>query len=373
MIRSPHDVAPQPPRGIASEHAPRRWIPRRVLITRAAAQWTLARTIAERASLLGSEILELKADRLEGLRGADERATYALAKTTLAIVVSPPSHRKLQPIPPSADWQFHLARGCPAHCQYCYLAGSLAGPPVTRAYANLPEILAGLHEYLGAGTVTSQSLARASEGTTFEASCYTDPLGLEHLSGALATTIAHFGNWDAPVQLRFTTKFDAVDDLLALDHRKRTRVRFSINAASIVRRFEGGTASLDERLRALEKMARVGYPVGLTIAPIMPIPGWRDGYDDLLARVADRLKGIANVDLSVELITHRFTPASKDVLVGWYPTTQLEMDEAARAQKRTKFGSTKYVYRKDVMLALRTFFYERIAARLPHANILYWT
>lgn len=100
MIRSPHDVAPQPPRGIASEHAPRRWIPRRVLITHAAAQWTLARTIAERASLLGSEILELKADRLEGLRGADERATYALAKTTLAIVVSPPSHRKLQPIPP---------------------------------------------------------------------------------------------------------------------------------------------------------------------------------------------------------------------------------------------------------------------------------
>ena len=47
-----------------------------------------------------------------------------------------------QPIPPSADWRIDLARGCPAHCQYCYLAGSLTGPPVTRVYANLDEVLA---------------------------------------------------------------------------------------------------------------------------------------------------------------------------------------------------------------------------------------
>jgi spore photoproduct lyase len=103
--------------------------------------WPLAKTIAERAAGLCSEIVELKADRLNTLRGENERETYVRSKTTLAVVVSPPSHRRLQPISPSADWQFHLARGCPAHCQYCYLAGSLPGPPVTRVYANLPECL----------------------------------------------------------------------------------------------------------------------------------------------------------------------------------------------------------------------------------------
>ena len=50
--------------------------------------------------------------------------------------VAPPTKLRLQPIPPSADWRFDLAEGCPAHCQYCYLAGSLQGPPVTRAYAS---------------------------------------------------------------------------------------------------------------------------------------------------------------------------------------------------------------------------------------------
>jgi spore photoproduct lyase len=69
--------------------------------------------------------------------------------------VSPPSKRRLQPIPPSADWRVDLAEGCPAHCQYCYLAGSLAGPPVTRVYADLDDILAGLDAYVGAGHITS--------------------------------------------------------------------------------------------------------------------------------------------------------------------------------------------------------------------------
>ncbi len=361
------------PDDVIPANAPKLWIPRRVLLTPSARTWPLATRIAERAAALGADIVELKADRLDDLRGADARQTYVRAKTTLAVVVSPPSQRKLQPIPPSADWQFHLARGCPAHCQYCYLAGSLSGPPVTRVFANLPEILAGLKPYLDTGTVTSRSRDRANEGTTFEASCYTDPLALEHLTGALAETIEFFGAWEAPVQLRWTTKFDAVSGLLGIAHNERTRVRFSVNARDITRRFEGGTASLDDRIGALRRLARAGYPVGLTIAPIMPIPEWRAAYEELLTLVERATADLPAIDLTVELITHRFTPGSKDVLMEWYPSTKLEMDETTRAQKRTKFGSTKYVYRADVMRDLRAFFETQIAKRLPKAHILYWT
>jgi len=56
------------------------------------------------------------------------------------------------------------------------------------------------------------------------------PLGIEHLTGSLAETIAHFGSWKAPVQLRFTTKYDAVQPLLSLSHQRHTRIRFSVNA-----------------------------------------------------------------------------------------------------------------------------------------------
>ena len=48
------------------------------------------------------------------------------------------------------------ARPAPSiQTSYCYLAGSLAGPPVTRVYADLDDILAGLDAYVGAGHITS--------------------------------------------------------------------------------------------------------------------------------------------------------------------------------------------------------------------------
>jgi spore photoproduct lyase len=92
--------------------------------------------------------------------------------------------------------------------------------------------------------------------------------------------------------------------------------------------FEGGTARLPQRIASLRALAKVGYRVGLTIAPIMPIPGWRDGYGSLLRDVADAVADIPGVDLIVECITHRFTAGSRDVLQGWYPRTKLDMDEA---------------------------------------------
>lgn len=323
--------------------------------------------MAERAAALGAEIVRLKGDRLTGLPD-----TYAAAKSTLALVVAPPSKRRPQAIPPSADWRFDLAAGCPAHCQYCYLAGSLAGPPIVRAHVNLPEILDALPPLLGQGQVTSRNPARAAEGTTFEASCYTDPLGIEHITGGLAAAIRFFGAWQAPVQLRFTTKYDAVAPLLALPHGRRTRIRFSLNSRAAAR-FEGGAPRMPQRLAALRQAAMAGYCIGLTVAPVMPLAGWREDYDALLADCAAALAGVPDPDLTVELITHRFTPGSKAVLQDWYPGSTLEMEEAARARKTTKFGGAKFVYPRETMAELRRALEEAVTRHLPQARLLYWT
>ena len=157
---------------VSPEVVPTRlWMPKRVLISRAARQWPHGLAMAERCAALGIEVTELSSDRL----GVASDAPYAFAKSTLAITVAPPSKLKLQPIAPSADWRLDLAEGCPAHCSYCYLAGSLKGAPMTRAYANLPEIFDAAASHLGQGRITSRSSKRAHEGTTYEASCYTDP------------------------------------------------------------------------------------------------------------------------------------------------------------------------------------------------------
>ena len=341
------------------------WMPKRVIITPAALQEPWGQQMYERVKSLGLPVEELKQNRLTGLRGEDERETYRKAKSTLAIVTAPASVLKLQPIPPSADYQFHLAEGCPAHCQYCYLAGSLQGPPVIRTFANLPAILENLVQY-----------KKPSQLTTFEASCYTDPLGIEHLTGSLAETIRFFGEQEN-MELRWVSKFDQVDGLLQVPHNGHTQPRVSLNTAMIASRLEGGTASVDARLAAIRKLALArsegggGYKVGIVIAPIMPVPDWEEQYTELLNKLEQTLDFPCEV--TFELITHRFTPGSKALLQEWYPNTTIDFDEQNRSLKFNKFGGKKFVYPPVTMNMLKSFFYSELKQRFPNAPILYWT
>lgn len=212
--------------------------------------------------------------------------------------------------------------------------------------------------------------------TSFEVSCYTDVIGIEHLTGSLEECIRYFGT-RPQAQLRFVTKYDQVNPLLNLPHDGRTRARVSLNADPIARRLEGGTASVAARIEALRKLALPrslgggGYAVGVVLAPIMPIADWQQHYTNLLDQVADRLD--FPCDLTVEFITHRFTPGSKAVLSGWYPNIGVEMDESSRASKYNKFGGVKYVYRPETMQSLRTFLTRAWQERFPQAPISYWT
>lgn len=355
--------APQAPR----THSAKLWLPQRVVFTPDALDEEFGQQILARVSAQNLEVELLKSNRLTGLRdpGGDVRATYRTAKNTLAIVRAPAGALRLQPTPPSADWQLNLAEGCPAHCQYCYLAGSLSGPPVVKAFANLPALLANTASYEHPGRVIS-----------FEASCYTDVLGIEHLTGSLAEAVRHFGTREG-AQLRFVSKYDHIGPLLGLPHQGRTRARFSLNAEPVVRRLEGGTASVEARIQALRRLALPvaagggAYPVGVVLAPIMPIPGWQQHYAELLDRLQLALD--FDCDLTVEFITHRFTPGSKDVLLQWYPNTSLDLAEEGRAVKRNKFGGLKYVYQPEQMREMKAWFYAEWQRRFPNAPAQYWT
>ena len=345
-----------------------RFLPREVLVTRDAAEEPFTEEIVQRMRRWDVPITYLRSNRLMGLKDDDPRREYARAKRTLAVVNAPNGQFKLQPIPPSADYQFHLAQGCPAHCQYCYLAGSLSGPPITRVYANLPAILSNLRSYTD-----------ANHPRTFEASCYTDPLAIEPLSGSLFKTIQWFGDQSrhtnahsaGGLSLRWVTKFDAVESLLAIDHRGATQCRFSVNADEATGKLEGGTASVSQRVVAARELAEAGYPIGFVVAPIMPTDNWQTAYAELFDQIANEMP--VHVPLTFELITHRFTPKSREVLLSWYPKTKLDLDDTQRVTKRNKFGGEKYVYSSAQMKSMRTWFELQIRERFRTPKVLYWT
>ena len=209
--------------------------------------------------------------------------TYARAKSTMAIVVSPPSRAQAAAHPAQRRLAFDLAEGCPAHCQYCYLAGSLSGPPVTRVYADLDEILDGLAPYVGRGHDHEPQRRAPRRGDDLRGVLLHRPARArapDRLAGSARSSTSARGTPTCSCAGRRSTTTSSAS--LGLDHaRAHPRALLGQRAPVDALRGRHGPA----RGAASPRSARwraAGYPVGLTIAPIMPLPDWREHYGALL-------------------------------------------------------------------------------------------
>jgi len=300
-------------------------------------------------------------NRITDLPGNTELEKYKIAKRTLVVGVR--KTLKFDTSKPSAEYALPLSTGCMGHCHYCYLQTTLGARPYVRAYVNIEEILAAAEQYIR---------ERAPEITRFEAACTSDPLGLEPITGSLADAILFMAKQPYG-RLRFVTKYHHIDSLLDLPHNGHTRIRFSVNAAEIIRNFEPGTSRFEERIEAAGKAARAGYPIGFLIAPIIWHEGWEEGYAELIARLKSALPPDAAPDLTFELIQHRFTRTAKAVIAKRYPNTKLDMDESKRKKKWGRWGQHKFVYPDEQAEKLETFLTGQIRQAFPHAKIEYFT
>ncbi|WP_255298392.1 spore photoproduct lyase [Brevibacillus dissolubilis] len=300
-------------------------------------------------------------NQVRGIPGETDTEQYRNAKRTLVVGVR--KTMKFEQSKPSAEYAIPLATGCAAHCHYCYLNTNVGTKPYIRVYVNTDEILAQAQKYIK---------EREPEITRFEAACTSDPIGIEHITGNLKRTIEFMG--EQPLgRLRFVTKFHHVDSLLDAKHNKHTRFRFSMNADYVIKNFEPGTSTFEQRIEAAEKVARAGYPLGFILAPLYWFEGWQEGYTDLLERLSSKLSDEAKSDLTFELIQHRFTKIAKSLILARYPKTKLEMNEEERKYKWGKYGKGKYVYPDLKAHALKAHMEKEIQRLFPMARIEYFT
>lgn len=294
--------------------------------------------------------------------------SYQAAKQTLVVAVR--RNLTFQRCRPSADWQLPLVTSCPGLCAYCYLQTTLGSRPYIRIYANLEDILARAADY------AARTASREGRAAVFEAAATGDPIAVENLTGALAEVVSAFsGNEQA--LLRVVTKFSSVERLLHLEHRGRTRVRFSINTPLVTARWEQGTAALDARLHAARRLSQAGYPVGLMIAPVIIYEGWREDYAELLEYAAGRLlaadvaRGADGNAMTVEVVTHRFTGRARDLILRRHAGASLPMNEEGRRYRVGQFGYGKWVYPAGDVKEVRGLMARLVAKHFPGAALEY--
>ncbi len=239
---------------------------------------------------------------------------------------------------------FHFGLGCTLGCRYCILEAYL-GTSALVLFGNVNEGLAELKTLLDRPAVD-----RPMRFCTGE---FTDSLLLDRRSGLAAELIGIFAQREAVLELK--TKTDQVDHLLALDHRGRTVISFSVNAPDICRGEESRAALLTARLSAAYRAAEAGYPIGLHFDPLIFHPGWEDGYARTVELIGQYLAGAAVAWVSLGCF--RYLPTLKEVMLARHPRTAIYDGEFIMG------GDGKMRYPRP----LRTRMYRRLVRSLRRA------
>ncbi|NLC45734.1 MAG: spore photoproduct lyase [Firmicutes bacterium] len=327
--------------------------PQQVFIQQDALNYPLGRELARRFHELEPVIYQ---KRIPAIRGLEPREKFQLSKKTL--VVSLWQGREFQSCRPSAHWQLPLVSGCPGHCHYCYLHTNLGTRPFINVRVNIEEIL----------KKASSLCKEMPKATVFEGAATSDPVAVEHLTGALAKTIEFFAQ-QPHGRFRFVTKFPYVESFLELEHRQKTEIRFSINCQEAIAAFEKGVPSLKRRIKAAGKAAEANYPTGFLIGPLFVFPQWKEAYERMLKELS---VGLPEGKYTFELISHRFTLRARQWINTLYPENKVPMDEEKRQFKFGQFGYGKYLYPKAQRKELEDFFREKIRAYFPQSDVLYF-
>jgi spore photoproduct lyase len=175
-------------------------------------------------------------------------------------------------------WHFSSYGFCPYDCQYCYLAGTpgVKFSPTVKIFVNIGEILDQI----------ARIASKLSEPTAFYSGKLQDGLALDSLTGYSRLMIPFFAK-QKYARLTLLTKSANVDNLLDLDHQGNTILSWSLNPGEICNAFELNTPSPEERIAAMRKCAKAGYPLRAVIMPVIPVKGWQNVYTSFLKNLLE--------------------------------------------------------------------------------------
>ncbi|GAI07348.1 unnamed protein product, partial [marine sediment metagenome] len=124
-----------------------------------------------------------------------------------------------------------------------------------------------------------------------------DSLALDHVTNLTKILVPFFSSFSNGF-LMLLTKSSNVDNLLAVESNSHTVVSWSLNAQQVIRRYELGTADLDERIKAAKLCQDHGYRIRIRIDPGIIYPNWQAGYADLIRKTLT-LIGPENITLGM--------------------------------------------------------------------------
>lgn len=194
-----------------------------------------------------------------------------------------------------------LISDCHLECTYCILQDYLKNNPVITIFVNTDDVFSEISAHV------SQHPEKMFRIGTGELS---DSLALDHITH-FSKEYVRFAREHANVILELKTKTHCIEELVALDHQKRTVVSWSVNPQSYIDSDEHKCSSLQQRLDAARRLADCGYPVAFNLDPLLYLDHWQEKYAELIQTIGERFSATEIAWMAVGSL--RFTPDLKKI------------------------------------------------------------
>lgn len=250
----------------------------------------------------------------------------------------------------------YTSSGCTAMCMYCYLVCNYNKCSYLRLFVNREEMLGKI----------IKTANKSEKELTFEIGSNSDLILENTITQNLEWTIPQFAENNRGY-LTFPTKFDMVEPILNLNHNGRVIIRMSVNPSKIIQRVEFGTSNLENRVKAINKLKKAGYKIGILIAPIIFIDNWEEEYEKLIIYLVENLDDEVKKEAFFELIFMTYSYVHKMINQEAFPNAIKLFDE----EKMTGRGKGKYAYKEQIRKEGEEFFKEKMQNYFPNNTIEY--
>lgn len=269
-----------------------------------------------------------------------------------------PSGRSSDFISPSFGY------GCLLNCSYCYMKRHK--PEGLDVATNTNDILTAINNHAFFATVDKPNQTDP-EYVTYDIACNED-FAL-HAKYHEWEKIFTFFREHPIAKATLATKI-VPDKFLTFDSKSKVRIRFSLMPQKISSILEPETASIEDRLRAVDRFIAAGYDVHLNFSPVVYYNGWEDDYVELFHLVDELVDNKEIVKAEVIFLTHNENKHIYNMNHG-LPGEDLLWTPDVQEAKTSEYGGKNIRYKADLKSDMIAVFKDLHGYIIPWNQIRY--
>jgi len=308
-------------------------------------------------------IPDLHGDEANVARWVRVKAEHLVLGEKKALTVRP-NGRSADFIAPST------ANGCAMACAYCYV-------PRRKGYSNPVTVFANIEQISGYLSRHIARQGRKSEPNQCDPDAWVYDIGENSdcsvdamISDNVADLVELFA--DRPsATASFATKY-VNPELLRLDPKGRTRVRFSLMPAAMAKTMDIRTSAVADRIAAIDDFVAAGYEVHVNFSPVIVADGWLPAWAELFDQLHAGIGDAARRQLAAEIIFLTHNEQLHEVNLGWHPRAEETLWRPELQEvKQSQTGGRNVRYRSGAKRGYLDQLQALLAERLPYCRVRY--